>query len=436
MIKQAIILAGGLGTRLRSVVSDLPKCMAPVAGKPFLHYVIAHLRKEGINSFIFSVGYKGESITSFIQDNYSNLLFQFSMEQEPLGTGGAVKLAMGKTSEKNVLICNGDTLFNIKVHQLNNFHLQHDSDCTLCLKPMTNFERYGVVELDNDNSIKSFKEKHFYEKGLINGGVYSLKTETFANETFSEKFSFEKDYLEKYISKRKMYGLIQDEYFIDIGIPEDYERAQKELKASPLPIAIGTPEGEGTKLKSYPKPIKLKNIDKSWTLFLDRDGVINDEKYEDYIHKWEEFKFYDGVKDALKIFGKKFGKIFIVTNQRGVAKGLTRLEDLELIHKNMIREFEDAGGRIDKIYYSIDFESESPNRKPNPGMGLQAKQDFPEIDFSKSIMIGNTLSDMKFGRNLHIALNIFLPTTRKDIDTNHPDIDVVFDDLISVARAL
>ena len=171
-------------------------------------------------------------------------------------------------------------------------------------------------------------------------------------------------------------------------------------------------------------------------MFLDRDGVINDEKHLDYIHKWEEFKFYDGVKDALSIFAKKFRRIFIVTNQRGVAKGVTKLEDLELIHKNMIKEFEDAGGRIDKVYYCIDFDNESPNRKPNPGMGLQAKKDFPEVDFSKSIMVGNTLSDMKFGRNLHVAANIFLPVTRKNIDVTDPDIDLVFNDLISFARAL
>jgi D-glycero-D-manno-heptose 1,7-bisphosphate phosphatase len=171
-------------------------------------------------------------------------------------------------------------------------------------------------------------------------------------------------------------------------------------------------------------------------LFLDRDGVINDEKHLDYIHKWEEFKFYDGVKEALTIFSERFGKIFIITNQRGVAKGITRLNDLELIHKNMIKEFEDAGGRIDKVYYSVDFDNESPNRKPNPGMGLQAKIDFPEVDFSKSIMIGNTLSDMKFGRNLNVAANIFLPTTHKEVDLNDPDIDLVFNDLISVARSL
>lgn len=171
-------------------------------------------------------------------------------------------------------------------------------------------------------------------------------------------------------------------------------------------------------------------------MFLDRDGVINDEKHLDYIHRWEEFKFYDGVKEALTIFSLKFGKIFIVTNQRGVAKGITKLEDLELIHKNMVEEFKEAGGRIDKVYYSVDFDDESPNRKPNPGMGLQAKNDFPEVDFSKSIMIGNTLSDMKFGRNLGVAANIFLPTTRKEVDLNDPDIDLVFDDLISVARSL
>jgi len=178
----------------------------------------------------------------------------------------------------------------------------------------------------------------------------------------------------------------------------------------------------------------LKSIDNSWTLFLDRDGVINDEKANDYIHKWEEFKFYEGVKEALNVFNKKFGTIILVTNQRGIAKGLTRMEDLELIHKNMLQEIEEAGGRIDNIYFCADMEG--PNRKPNPGMGLQALKDFPGIDLTKSAMIGNTLSDMKFGRNLGIAINIFLPTTRKEVDVNHADIDLVYDSLLSVSKAL
>jgi histidinol-phosphate phosphatase family protein len=140
------------------------------------------------------------------------------------------------------------------------------------------------------------------------------------------------------------------------------------------------------------------------------------------------------VKEAFRIFRKKFGIIIMITNQRGVAKGLTKIEDLHLIHKNMVQEIENEDGRIDRIYFCTDMESE--NRKPNPGMGLNAINDFPKIDLSKSIMIGNTLSDMRFGRNLGVAINIFLPTTRKDIPPDHEDIDLVFDDLISVAKAL
>lgn len=161
---------------------------------------------------------------------------------------------------------------------------------------------------------------------------------------------------------------------------------------------------------------------------------MNDEKYEDYIHTWEEFKFYKGVKEAFEIFNKRLGVIVIITNQRGVAKGLTKIEDLHLIHNNMKAEIEAAGGRIDNIYVCTDMESE--NRKPNPGMGLQAIKDFPEIDLSKSLMIGNTLSDMRFGRNLGVAINIFLPTTHKEVPLDHADIDLVFDDLISIAKAL
>ena len=182
------------------------------------------------------------------------------------------------------------------------------------------------------------------------------------------------------------------------------------------------------------KKLSIKNIDSSWTLFIDRDGVVNEEKQLDYIHKWSEFKFYEGVKKAFEIFNQKFGTIVMITNQRGVAKGLTKLADLQLIHKNMLQEIEDAGGRINRIYFCTDMESE--NRKPNAGMGLQAMKDFPKIDLSKSIMIGNTLSDMKFGRNLGVAINIFLPTTRKDVPRDHEDIDLVFNDLISVAKAL
>ena len=181
--------------------------------------------------------------------------------------------------------------------------------------------------------------------------------------------------------------------------------------------------------------IDLTKINKSWTLFLDRDGVINHEKHLDYIHTWDEFVFYEGVKEAIAVFAKIFNRIIVVTNQKGIGKGVTRLEDLQLIHKNMVAEIEMAGGRIDAVYFCADLEDDSPNRKPNPGMGLQAVKDFPEIDLSKAIMVGNTISDMKFGRNLGVQ-TIFLPTTRPEVDLNDDRIDAVYNSLIDFANAM
>jgi histidinol-phosphate phosphatase family protein len=181
--------------------------------------------------------------------------------------------------------------------------------------------------------------------------------------------------------------------------------------------------------------IDLSKVDNDWTLFLDRDGVINHEKHKDYIHSWEEFRFYDGVKEAIAFFAKKFKYIIVVTNQRGIGKGLSKLEDVQLIHKNMIAEIEKAGGRIDAVYFCPELDDTNPNRKPNPGMGLQAVKDFPGIDLSKAIMIGNTSSDMQFGRNLGVK-TIFLPTTRPEVDLDDSRIDAVFESLIAFANAL
>jgi D-glycero-D-manno-heptose 1,7-bisphosphate phosphatase len=181
--------------------------------------------------------------------------------------------------------------------------------------------------------------------------------------------------------------------------------------------------------------LDLKNIDSTWTLFIDRDGVINYEKDNDYIHTWDEFKFYDAVLDAFKIFNKIFHKIIIITNQRGVGAGLTKEENLQLIHQNMQAAITSAGGRIDAIYYCTDLDRASLNRKPNIGMGKKAILDFPDINPAKSIMIGNTISDMEFGRNLG-AYTVFLPTNRPDVKLDDKRIDAVFSTLYAFAKAL
>ena len=228
-MKECIILAGGLGTRLRTVVADLPKCMAPVAGRPFMDYVIDYFLAQGIEKFILALGYKAEVIIGHIEENYPTLDVQYSIEIEPLGTGGAIKKACGLLEGKKAIVINGDTLYKVDLAKANAAFALQPSDCTLLLKPMVNFERYGVVQLNENNTITAFKEKQFYETGLINGGVYLLNAETFLQQNFSEKFSFEKDYLEAFYPSGKMHGFVQDAYFIDIGIPEDFERAQVEF---------------------------------------------------------------------------------------------------------------------------------------------------------------------------------------------------------------
>ncbi len=413
-IKEAIILAGGLGTRLREIVPDLPKCMAPVAGQPFLKHVIRYLLSQGVEKYVFSLGYKAEIIRDFLYAEFPSLNYQYSLEEEPLGTGGAVQLACKRVMEKNVIVVNGDTIFKTDIQKAASFHIEKNAECTLLLKPMQDFDRYGVVELDNDCAVKSFKEKKFFKNGDINAGIYILNIEGFLDKGFPEKFSFEKDYLEKYYPTKKIYGLIRDDYFIDIGIPGDYLRAQEELKQIPL---------------------HLENIDANWTLFLDRDGVINYENENSYILNWDEFEFYPGVTEAIRLLSKKFNIIIVISNQRGVGRGLMSEDDLLEIQQRMKLKIEEDEGRIDKIYYCTAGEDNHFYRKPNPGMALQAAKDFPSIDFSKSVMVGNKPSDMQFGRNAG-TYTIYLKTTHPEQPLPHPDIDLAFDSLVDFAKAL
>ena len=414
MVKEAIILAGGFGTRLKSALPDLPKSMAPVNGRPFLFYLINYWRSQGIEKFVFSLGFKHEIIEAYLNANFPTLEFDCVNEKEPLGTGGAILASCYKVSEQTVLIANGDTLFKVELQKAIIDHRKHQSDCTLLLKPMEDFDRYGVVELNEDDSIKSFKEKQFYKAGLINGGVYVLNTEQLLAEDMPSQFSFEKDYLEKYFDTRRIYGYVQDEYFIDIGIPEDYLRVQHELRQPTL---------------------DLNKIDKSWTLFLDRDGVINHEKKDDYIRNPQEFIFYEDVKEAMKLFAGKFGRIIVVSNQRGVGKGLMTENDVIDIHVYMKEQIELSGGRIDDIYFCTAVTSKDPYRKPNPGMAFSAKRDYPEIDLRKSIIAGNKPSDMLFGKNAGIY-SVYIASTHPETPFPHPDIDLRFNSLIEFAKAL
>lgn len=223
---EAIVLAGGLGTRLRSVVVDLPKPMAPIGDKPFLEYILKYLQKNGITRAILSVGYKWETIKEYFGDKFENIELVYSVEDEPLGTGGAIKKAMNQVKNSQVYIINGDTFFDVDLKSLD---LKDKSKLILSLKHMTDFDRYGCVEKDENNLVTAFTEKGYRESGNINGGIYLASKDIFSEYDLDEKFSFE-EFMQENFKQLKINSAIFDNYFIDIGIPEDYEKAQVDLR--------------------------------------------------------------------------------------------------------------------------------------------------------------------------------------------------------------
>lgn len=179
----------------------------------------------------------------------------------------------------------------------------------------------------------------------------------------------------------------------------------------------------------------IKQIDKTWALFLDRDGVINVEKEGDYVRNKDEFHFISNAPEAIAQLSRLFGRIVIVTNQKGIGKGLMTEDDLAQIHDHLIQEVEKHGGKIDRIYYCSSIDPGSPCRKPNNGMALQAKHDFPEINFSRSVMIGNTLSDMRFGKSCGMY-TVFILSMKPVPALPHTDIDQVEPSLYRFANGL
>lgn len=228
MIKEAIILAGGFGTRLREVVANVPKPMAQVADRPFLDYLFEYLEHFGVERVVLSVGFQGEIIQNHYQDKYGAIQLDYAFEKEPLGTGGAIKFALQNCKSDNVLILNGDTFFDVDLNQLSEVH----QTATMVLREVEQPDRYGTVEVGNDGFIQSFREKQSgLESGLINGGVYLISRTLLDEFDLPEKFSIENDFFTPHCQDISLKGHRSSGYFIDIGIPEDYYRANNEFRS-------------------------------------------------------------------------------------------------------------------------------------------------------------------------------------------------------------
>lgn len=394
MFKEAVILAGGFGTRLRHLLGNVPKPMAPVYGKPFLSYIFDKLVSAGVERVVLATGYKHEVIQNWFGNKYRSIEIAYSKEEQPLFTGGAIRQAAGLLHSDDFVVLNGDTLFDIDLARFYAFHMAHKARLSVALRHVDNTERYGAVTC-TENRIMAFREKDAsFGEGDINGGIYAVNRRWLTDLSLPPSFSFEKELMQPLASQEGFYGLCFSDYFIDIGVPDDYWRAQREF-------------GSLFEPDEY--------------LFLDRDGVLNRHLLGDYVRNWSMWEWIPGALPALKKLSGRFKRIFLVSNQQGVGKGLMSQSDLEDIHQKMQADIIAAGGRIDKIYTCTDLEStHSTDRKPEIGMALQAQHDFPEVDFNRSVMVGDNVTDMLFAQKAHmravyITKNLPVPNVVRDI---------------------
>jgi D-glycero-alpha-D-manno-heptose 1-phosphate guanylyltransferase len=216
---ECICLAGGLGTRLRPLLPDTPKCLAPVGRRPFLDILAERLRAQGVHRLILAVGHLHDKVLAHIRDRAYGMEVLFSVESEPLGTGGALRAALALARAGDIVVVNGDTWYEADLAALMAFHRAQAAEVTLALKPMRDFERYGRIELQ-DGRVTGFFEKQPCREGLVNGGVYVVRRDI----DLPFRGSFEKDYLA--VPGHRIAGLVQDGAFLDIGVPEDYRRAE------------------------------------------------------------------------------------------------------------------------------------------------------------------------------------------------------------------
>ena len=353
-------------------MSDVPKPMAPVYGKPFLTYLIDRLEEAGISRVILATGYKHECIENYFGASYRGVEIVYSQETTPLFTGGAICQAAAKIEGGEFVVLNGDTLFDIDLQKLYDFHVQRHANLSIALRQVSDTSRYGSVSCANDRIVAFHEKTESLGAGDINGGIYAINHAWLMKQDLPTKFSFEKELMQPMAGQAGFYGLRFTDYFIDIGVPEDYYRAQEEFR------------------NIFPQ---------DQFLFLDRDGILNKHLPGDYVRNWSMWEWLPDVLDAMPKLAQRYQRIFIVTNQQGVGKGLMTQADLDDVHRHMLADIEKAGGRIDKVYVCTELESaHSIYRKPEIGMALQAQREFPEVDFHRSVMVGDSKSDELFAQ--------------------------------------
>lgn len=367
-VLEAIVLAGGLGTRLAHIVSDVPKPMASVSGRPFLRYILDNIIMQGIDRIILAVGYKQECICSYFGNSYRGAQIIYSSEDKPLNTGGAIKKAILHCTGKDIFIVNGDTYFDVNLIKMLKFHKRVHADVTIATKVMSNFDRYGTIQ-KNEERIVAFEEKKPTSFGIINGGIYLIHKDLL-NIANQESFSFEKEILERHLNNLRICSFNSDGYFIDIGVPKDYFLAQSDFENRP-------------------------NCAKA--AFFDRDGTINVDV--GYLHKKEDLVFIQGRPELISKYNKLGYWVIVITNQAGIARGFYTEDDMRELHRYMNKKLSKLDAHIDAFYFCPhhpDFTGICKCRKPEAGMIEQAIKDF-DLDPNQCVLFGDQKQDIEAG---------------------------------------
>lgn len=224
---EAIVLAGGFGTRLKQVVPDLPKPMAPVSGRPFLEILLASLARKGFRRVLLSLGYLADKVVDHFGDRFSGMDLVYEIEKTPLGTGGAVRQALTRCTDDHVFVFNGDTFLDLEVKDVE-AHWKKYHVPVIVARDVADTARYGRLETA-DGRVLGFSEKGTSGPGLINAGCYVLPADSLDGFVSGQPFSLETDYLANAVGERRFDLFVTNGHFIDIGVPEDYARAQVEL---------------------------------------------------------------------------------------------------------------------------------------------------------------------------------------------------------------
>lgn len=383
---QAMILCGGMGTRLGPLTAHTPKPLLKVGERPFLDVLLFQLARHGFQEVVLLASFQSTTVLEYVAANEVSRRFDMRIdvcvEGEPRGTGGAVQNARHLARE-TFLLLNGDSWFDMNLLALEQAAgIDHASTCTMALRRIDNASRFGTVTMKG-TQVAEFSHRPLGEgPGLVNAGIYACKSSIF--DWLESSCSLEINVLPRLAGNRLLSGYEASGYFTDIGVPSSFEAAQYEV------------------------PAKLRRP----AIFLDRDGVINHDF--GYVAEIERFVWIDGAIDAIRALNDAGYYVFVVTNQSGVARGLYKEQDVQALHGWMQVEMRKAGAHIDDFRYCpyhvdgvmASYRKASNWRKPEPGMLLDLGTVWP-IDMSKSHVVGDKDSDLAAGKSLGLESHLF-----------------------------